>query len=138
MSKQSFPPPTGGRKKILVVDDDQGIVDVMQIMLEGEGYEVRILTSGKGIQKQVLQYLPDVIFLDIWMPGIDGKQVTKLLKENDQIMHVSIVITSALNDTEKIAKDVGADDFLAKPFQMEDLLAKAKRYTNWRTYSALT
>lgn len=115
-------------KKILVVDDDQGIANVMQIMLDSAGYEVNILTSGKGIQRKVLEYLPDVILLDIWMPGIDGKQVTRLLKENNKTKHIPIIVISALNDTEEIAKTAGANDFLAKPFEMDRFLLKIKEH----------
>jgi len=115
-------------KKILVVDDDQGIADVMQIMLDSAGYEVNILTSGKGIQKKVLEYLPDVILLDIWMSGVDGKQVTRLLKTTERTKHIPIIVISALNDTEEIAKTAGADDFLAKPFEMSHLLLKIKKH----------
>lgn len=112
------------QKKILVCDDDQGVVEVIKIILEQEDYRVRVLTSGKAIQKRVEEDLPDVILLDIWMPGIDGKQVTKLLKKNINTKHIPIIVISALNDTEKIAKEAGADDFIAKPFQMDYLLAK--------------
>lgn len=115
-------------KKILVCDDDPGVTDVIRLILEEEGYEVKTLDSGKAIQKRVQEYSPDVILLDIWMPGIDGEQVTKLLKKNPDTKHIPIIVISALNLTEKIAKRAGADDFIAKPFQMDDLLAKVGQH----------
>lgn len=117
-------------RRILVCDDDAGVVEVIRIILEEAGHKVKTLNSGKAIQKRVQQYLPDVILLDIWMPGIDGRLVTKLLKNNPNTKHIPIIVISALNDTEKIAKEAGADDFLAKPFEMNHLLTKVKESLN--------
>src|SRR5438876_52256 len=117
------------KRRILVCDDDPGVVEVITIMLQEEGHEVKTLNSGKAIQKRVQEYSPDIILLDIWMPGIDGKQVAKLLKDNPDTGHIPIIVISALNDTEKIAKEAGADDFLAKPFEMDNLLTKIKTFT---------
>ncbi len=126
MSKKKESP----KQRILVCDDDTGVVEVITIILEEEGHEVITLNSGKAIQKRVQEYLPDVILLDIWMPGIDGKQVTKLLKNNPNTRHIPIIVISALNDVQNLAKEAGADDFLAKPFQMNGLLALVKKYSN--------
>jgi len=116
--------------KVLLCDDDEGIIEVIKIILEENGYEVKPLLNGKGIEKKVLKYIPDLIFLDIWMPGIDGKEVTKLLKNDPATMHIPIIIISALNEVDKIQDSIGADDFLAKPFEMQDLLNKVKHHTS--------
>lgn len=121
---------TKSQKKILVCDDDEGIVEVMRIILEDNGYQVKTLSNGKAIHKKTLEYCPDIIFLDIWMPGIDGREVTKLLKNDQQTAELPIVVISALNDTKKIAHEVGADDFLEKPFDMTDLLDMVEKYTS--------
>lgn len=84
----------------------------------------------KAIYKKVLEYKPDLIFLDIWMPGINGKEVTKILKREPLTSKIPIVIVSALNDTKKIAQEVGADGYLEKPFDMDELLGVVKRYLN--------
>ncbi len=115
--------------KILLCDDDEGVIEVIKIILEENGYEVKPLLNGKGIEKKVLEYKPDLIFLDIWMPGIDGKEVTKLLKSDSVTKQIPIIIVSALNEVDKIQNMIGADDFLAKPFEMQDLLAKVKHHT---------
>lgn len=117
-------------KRILVCDDDEGIAEVMRIMLEGAGYTVNIVNNGKSIQKKVAVFKPDLILLDIWMPGIDGKEITKLLKKEKSSSKIPIIVVSALNDTKKIADDSGADGFLPKPFDMDTLLALAKKYTS--------
>lgn len=110
--------------KILVCDDDQAITEMMTIMLETNGYEVKILPSGKAIQRLVKEYLPDLILLDIWMPGIGGEEATKLLKRDLDIKSIPIIIISALqkDEVKAMAKKIGADSFLSKPFDMDDLL----------------
>lgn len=116
-------------KKILVCDDDKGILEVLRIILENNDYEVETVSNGRGIEKKVKAYKPDLILLDIWMPGIEGKEITKLLKRDRATGNIPLVIISALNDTDKIAREVGADDFLVKPFDINVLLDKVKKYT---------
>jgi DNA-binding response OmpR family regulator len=116
--------------KILVCDDDESIGEVLKIMLENDGFEVMGLQNGKGIQKKVEQFDPSLILLDIWMPGIDGKEVTKLLKGNPMTKKIPIILISALNDTKKIALECGADDFLTKPFDMQHLLSTVRSHLN--------
>lgn len=117
-------------KKILVCDDDEGILEVIKIILEDNKYLVRVLENCKAIYKKVLEYKPDLIFLDIWMPGINGKEVTKILKREPLTSKIPIIIVSALNDTKKIATEIGADGYLEKPFDMDELLGVVKRYVN--------
>jgi DNA-binding response OmpR family regulator len=114
--------------KILVCDDDQGILEVMRIILEEQKYEVRTLNTGKHILKIVKEFNPNVFFLDLWMPGIDGREITKILKRDPETKDIPIIVVSALNDTQKVASEAGADDYLAKPFDMNDLIAKVQKY----------
>lgn len=118
------------RKKVLICDDDEDILELMKIMLEDSGYDVSTSTSGKGIQEQSKKFRPDVLILDLWMPEVDGKDVTHLLKANRETKNIPIVVVSALTNCEKMAKEIGADDFLPKPFNMEDLIKKVKKHTN--------
>lgn len=116
-------------KKILVCDDDLGIIEVLRIILETNNYTVRVLTEGKGIVKKVIEYQPHLILLDLWMPGVAGKEITGLLKKEEKTKHIPIIIVSALNETEKIAKEIGANGFLCKPFDMNELLNKVESMT---------
>lgn len=111
-----------GSKKIIVIDDDEGIVEVVKVILEENGHQVMALTGGRGIERKTLQWKPDIIFLDLWMPGIDGKEITKLLKRDKKTKHIPLVIISALSEGEKIAASIGADGFLPKPFDIDNLL----------------
>jgi len=115
------------KKKVLVADDDTAILEVISLMLEDAGYEVETTVDGQA-EMVVREYLPDVILLDIWMSGQDGRKICKSLKGHKLTKHIPIIMVSANRDTEKIAKEAGADDFLAKPFEMAELLTKVAKY----------
>ena len=110
------------KKKIMVADDDPSILDALTIMLEDAGYAVETTVDGLTV-RDMNDKLPDVLLLDIWMSGMDGKAICKHLKSQELTKHIPIIMVSANKDTQQIALDCGADDFLEKPFQMEDLLA---------------
>lgn len=114
-------------KRIIVADDDKDIVSVLTMMLKDAGYEVASTANGQTTQK-VRDFLPDLLLLDIWMTGIDGRDICKNLKSQKLTKHIPIIMISANKDTEKIAHQAGADDFIAKPFDMDDLLAKVEKY----------
>ncbi|MDB5171114.1 MAG: response regulator receiver protein [Candidatus Saccharibacteria bacterium] len=117
------------KKKILVADDNPAILDALKIMLEEEGYEVETTVDGATVQ-DIKAPLPDLLLLDIWMSGIDGRNVCKLLKSNATTKHIPVIMISATKDIEQIAKDSGADDCVSKPFQMEHLLAIVAKHVN--------
>lgn len=116
-------------KTILVADDDEAIVEAMQMLLEDDGYNVITTLNGKEV-KMLCGKKPDMIFLDIWMSGIDGKTICKDLKKDPVTSHIPIVMFSANRDTEEISLECGADDFILKPFEIDDLLALAHKYTD--------
>lgn len=116
-------PKSQPKKKILVADDDPGILDALRFMLEESGYQVDTTVDGETVAK-MFEDKPDLLLLDIWMSGQDGRDICKALKAQDSTRHIPIIMVSANKDTERIAKEAGADDFLAKPFEMKDLLSK--------------
>lgn len=116
-------------KKILIADDDPAILDSVEIMLEMEGYDVDTTANGETIYKMKKDY-PDVLLLDIWMSGQDGRDICKYLKKDPLTRHIPIIMVSASRDIMDSAKAAGADDFLAKPFEMDDLLGKIAKYTH--------
>ncbi len=115
------------KKKILIADDDPAILEAMQMILEDAGYEVKTTVNGQTVYKMETEF-PDLLLLDIWMSGQDGRNICKLLKQQDLTKDIPIIMVSANKDTERIARDAGADDFLSKPFEMRDLLAKVKKF----------
>ena len=110
-------------KKIMIADDDPGIVDAIGLMLEFEGYEVSSTVNGATVLEMKEKY-PDVLVLDIWMSGQDGREICRQLKNDDQMRHIPVLMISASKDIRQSAMDAGANDFLAKPFEMDDLLRK--------------
>lgn len=119
----------GTKKKILVADDNPAILDALKIMLEEEGYEVETTIDG-ATANDMKEPLPDLLLLDIWMSGVDGGNICKLIKSTATTKHIPVIMVSASKDTEQIAKDAGADDFISKPFQMDALLAIVAKYVN--------
>jgi DNA-binding response OmpR family regulator len=114
-------------KRILVADDDPGIGDMLQLMLEEAGYDVAILRDGHAVQ-QMQEPFPDLLFLDIRLSGTDGRTICRYLKSQEATRSLPIILLSASKDTRQMARDAGADDFLAKPFEMADLLALIAKY----------
>lgn len=110
------------QKKITVADDDPGILDAVGMMLEMEGYKVNSTLNGNTILTQ--SELPDVYILDIWMSGSDGRDLCKKLKSEERTKHIPVILISASNDLKRSAETAGADDFLAKPFDIDALLQK--------------
>jgi DNA-binding response OmpR family regulator len=113
-------------KTIMIADDDPGILDAICIMLEFEGYKVYCTPDGAEILS-MHGNLPDLLLLDIWMSGIDGRDICKQLKQNPITNKLPVVMISASRDIERSALEAGADDFLAKPFEIDDLLNKIER-----------
>lgn len=114
-------------KTILIADDDEGILDATSAILEFEGYHVQSTLDGASVLRWE-GVLPDLLLLDIWMSGTDGTDVCRQLKNTEETKHLPVIMISASRDIEQYARDAGADDFLAKPYEMKDLLEKVKRW----------
>ena len=119
----------GKKKKILVADDNPAILDALDIMLEENGYEVETTLNGAAAQ-DMKEPLPDLLLLDIGMSGTDGRDICKQLKNSASTKNIPVIMISATKDLEQIAKDSGADYFIAKPFQMEHLLITVFKFVN--------
>jgi DNA-binding response OmpR family regulator len=117
-------------KKILVVDDDPDILDALRFMLEDSGYEVK--TTEKGEYAENLHDtnggLPDVIILDVLLSGKDGRLICQKLKSQEETKRIPIIMISAHPNAKQSVSAVGADDFMAKPFDMDELLAKIAKH----------
>ena len=99
------------------------------MMLEMEGYEVISTLNGNT----VLDFehpLPDMYVLDIWMSGVDGRELCRKLKTEEQTKDIPVILISASNDLKRSAETAGADDFLPKPFEIDMLLEKITAFVN--------
>jgi DNA-binding response OmpR family regulator len=111
-------------KKIIVCDDDQGILDVLQMLLETEGFIVFTEINSTNLIKQIQNNSPDLVLLDLWMPLLSGDQVLKAIRSTNDIKDLPVIVLSASVDGSDIASDAGANDFVAKPFDLDDIISK--------------
>jgi DNA-binding response OmpR family regulator len=113
-------------KTVLTIDDDTAITELLAMLLRTHGYEVKTVNSGEEGVDAIKKYNPHVVVLDLMMPGLDGWQVCKTVRE---FSNVPIVILSALDDPAMIASalDAGADDYLVKPVSSSVLVAHLNR-----------
>jgi two-component system alkaline phosphatase synthesis response regulator PhoP len=115
----------GGSHRILVVDDEPTIVNTVQAYLEKEGYTVYTALDGPAALKAARAFRPDLIVLDIMLPGLDGIEVLRHLRQESDVY--VLMLTAKANETDKIVGlTVGADDYLTKPFSPRELVARVK------------
>ena len=114
--------------RILVVDDNPANVDLLEAHLVGAGYEVIPAYSGAEALSKVQTDPPDLILLDIMMPGINGFEVCRTLKEGEETRFIPVVMVTVLTEVEDRVRalEVGADDFLSKPVDKNELLARVR------------
>ena len=112
-------------KRILVVDDDTNICEMLKIYLENEGYDVKTANDGAEGVNYFKMYAPDIVLLDVMMPKKDGYQVCREIRD---IGHKPIIMITAKGDTfdKVLGLELGADDFVVKPFDMKELSARIK------------
>ena len=115
------------QKKILVVDDDPDIVEVVQILLEGEGYLTQTVTEEKSLDR-LLSFQPDLILLDVLLSGSDGRGISKRLKSQKVTKHIPIVLMSAHVQSRAILAECQADDLITKPFDLDTFLTTIQKY----------
>jgi two-component system, OmpR family, alkaline phosphatase synthesis response regulator PhoP len=115
-------------KKILLVDDEVDIVSMIQLRLEASGYEVIVASDGNQAYSMAKSASPDLIILDLMLPGMDGYQVCRLLKFDQNYKNIPIIMLTAKSQQEDKdwGQKVGADAYLTKPFKQEELLSKMK------------
>ncbi|MCW4032405.1 MAG: response regulator [Candidatus Bathyarchaeota archaeon] len=116
--------------RILVADDEPDLLNAAKIMLEKGGYQVIEATNGDEALEKVNSEKPDLIILDVVMPGKTGTEVCKILKEDPQTSSIPILMYTVLGREadSKISEEVGADGHLIKPFSPEDLVATVKKH----------
>jgi CheY-like chemotaxis protein len=116
-------------KKVFIFDDNIEILELCTEILEDLGLEVKTSPTTNSVEEQVSSYMPDLIFMDNWLPDMSGIEATKLLKANDRLKNIPVIYFSANSNISELANQAGADDFLAKPFDIDKFEETVKKYT---------
>ncbi len=116
------------KKRILVVDDEPELVELIETRLKAAGYETLVAHDGQEALDKARQEKPDLIVLDLMLPKIDGYKVCRMLKFDEKYKKIPIIMLTARaqQSDEKLGLEIGADGFITKPFQHEIILAKIK------------
>ncbi len=115
------------KKKVLVADDNDGIVASLTMVLQYGGYEVTSIMNGEEVKK-INAPFPDLILLDIWMAGVNGLDVCRHLKTRQVTKHIPIIMISAYPDASASALEAGANGFMEKPYTMQDMLTTVGKH----------
>jgi two-component system, sensor histidine kinase and response regulator len=113
--------------RILAVDDTPDNLILVETILESEGFEMDLVADGLSALQQITESPPDLILLDVMMPGIDGYEVTRRIRSNTQLPYIPILLITAFTESSVVeGLDAGADDFIRKPFDTDELLARVR------------
>lgn len=118
--------------KVLIVDDDAAVLEVIEAVFKNAGYNPICVTNGYEVFKKITEEIPDVILLDICMPGIDGLMVKSWLNADKKTSDIPVIFVTA-KDTEidtKTALKLGAHDYIVKPFDIKELLERIEKVIN--------
>lgn len=114
--------------RILAVDDDKDILEVIQFILEDSGYVVDTLSDGLRLQDAIRKHTPDLILLDIMLGNVDGRDLCRNVKTTTETNTIPVIMISAShNISDVLRQDCAPDDFIAKPFDMNVLLNKVRQ-----------
>ena len=115
-------------KKILVIDNDQDIINVLQQLLKRQGYTVATASQEADAYQKIGQFEPDLVLLDVLLSGVDGREICRQIKNSDPVEPVPVIIISAHPGVQKHLEECKADDFILKPFDVHNLLQKIEQH----------
>jgi len=124
-----------GKQKILVVDDEQNILELISFTLNKEGYKVVSVDTGDKVFLKAKEEMPDLILLDLMLPNVDGLDVCKTLKKDSQTQHIPIIMLTAKSEDADVVTglELGADDYVTKPFSPRVLVARVRAVLRRKT-----
>jgi len=113
------------REKILILDDDNDILEILSLILLESGYQIRTLSSGEAIFDNISGFQPELILMDVMLAGMDGRSICRSIKENELTSFLPVILISGTHDLADSLHLPGApNDFIAKPFDIDHLLHK--------------
>jgi CheY-like chemotaxis protein len=117
------------QKKILIADDNENIREALSYLLEDEGYKLWLAKDGTETLAKVKEILPDILFLDIMMPEMNGYEVCRIIKEDPRLKKTYVIMLTAKGQVaeQERGRQVGADEYIVKPFSPMEILAKIKQ-----------
>jgi len=118
-------------KTIYIIDDEESILEALKFMLEYDGYIVKTSTTGQVLFELTGQ-LPDLIIIDFRLTNEDGREIARKLKSSEKTKYIPIILISSDLEPHKDFKNYGIDDFMAKPFEIDEMLNKIDKYTHKR------
>lgn len=124
--------------RALVAEDDPGIRRLIAGMLELDGWEVRTAVDGEEAVEMAAEWHPDAVVIDVMMPNKDGITALREIREQPGGEDVGVVVVSAKAAAEDEAREAGSDDFVSKPFDPDDLSARAKAAARWHQQTGVS
>ena len=119
------------KKRILIVDDEPNSVEPMMMLFEEEGYELKLMNTHAGIFHIIDEFKPNLILLDVFLKGSDGRYICNLLKSMNKTKTIPIVLISGIMDAQQLLQeDIEADAFLHKPFDIDESIQRVKALMN--------
>ena len=117
------------RKKILIADDNQNIRDALTYLLEDEGYEIELAKDGAETIRLIRKQQPDILFLDIMMPEMNGYDVCRTIRSDQALKDIYIIMLTAKGQVaeQERGMDVGANEYIVKPFSPMEILSRVKQ-----------
>lgn len=121
------------KNKILILDDDADILEILTLLLSETGYDVKTLNCGDTVFEDIKDFHPDIIIMDVMLAGMDGRTICKDIKDNHLTNSLPVILISGTHDlAESILQPGGPDDFLGKPFDIDNLLEKIKKQLSFQ------
>lgn len=112
----------------MVIDDDTDLLESLSLMFASENIEARMFSDCNNLIEEICEFRPDLILLDFLLPGMDGKEICRKLKQDTDTRHIPVVLMSGYPGAEQGAKECGAVEFLPKPFRIEQILELIRRH----------
>jgi DNA-binding response OmpR family regulator len=122
------------KKRLLILDDDKDILDVMYEIFKDEGYEVKIIENADNILNDIANYRPDIILLDYILNGINGGEICHQIKTNEATCNIPVIIVTAYSKVINSLGDYGCDSSVSKPFEITELVQQVNELL---TYSKI-
>ena len=117
------------KRNILIIEDDPDISGMIKMILEHKGYTALVLQNTARINEVMKNSRVDVLIMDMFLSGANGTDICAAIKKDDSLAHIPLIMMSAYPDAESICKNAGADDFVCKPFDLDNLFFKIDHFT---------